>query len=78
MSVHKCPNCKDFGFVWQVDEDVSPLTIWDCGECGYRAFEDESLESECPDCNYQFRMFLKDEKLEYWWCTKCGRKTITK
>lgn len=78
MSVHKCPNCKDYGFVWKVDEDISALTIWDCCECGYRAFEDESFESECPDCNYLYRMLLKDEKSEYWWCLKCARKTITK
>lgn len=74
MSVHKCPNCKDFGFVWKVDDEISDLTIWDCSECGYRAFEDESKQSNCPHCDYPYRIYLKDENSTYWWCSECERK----
>jgi len=76
MSAHKCPNCLNDDFYWQVDEEQSPLTIWDCGNCGYRAFEDEKDESECPDCKYPYRMKLQSETGEvFWWCTKCSVKT---
>lgn len=78
MSLHKCPSCKEYGFTWMVDEEISPLTIWNCSECSYQAFEDESNESECPECNYAHRIRLKDEKFEYWWCSECERKTIIK
>lgn len=76
MSLHKCPNCLEERFSWQNDHEVSLLTIWDCWDCGYRAFEDESLESPCPDCQYKYRMQMKDEVSNYWWCTKCETKTL--
>lgn len=77
MSLHKCPKCSKIAFTWFVDEEVSVLTIWGCWECNYRAFEDESKESKCPDCNSPGRIELKDEYSEYWWCIRCERITKT-
>ena len=74
MSLHKCPNCKKIGFNWFVDDEISSLTIWGCLECGYRAFEDESKESPCPQCEYPYRIYLKDENSTYWWCSNCENK----
>lgn len=76
MSLHKCPECRKFGFVWKVDYDISSLTIWDCWECGYTAFEDESLESFCTDCSYKYRIQLQVDDTKFWWCTECETKTI--
>lgn len=78
MSLHKCPNCKEIGFFWSVDHEITSLTIWNCSICGYHALEDESFESTCPDCNYAYRLLMKKEDSEYWWCSKCARKTIIK
>ena len=76
MSAHKCPNCNDYRFHWSVDEEVTPLTMWNCWECHYHALEDESLESECPDCHYPHRIRLEKEDTKYWWCTDCSTKTL--
>lgn len=74
MSLHKCPNCKEIGFNWFVDDEISTLTIWECWECDHRAFEDESKESPCPECDYPYRIYLKDENSTYWWCSDCESK----
>ena len=76
MSLHKCPNCKEIRFNWIVDNEISDLTIWDCWECNYTAYEDESKESNCPECKFPFRIFLKDDNSKYWWCSECERKVI--
>lgn len=54
MSLHKCPNCKEINFNWFVDEETSILTIWNCWGCVYRAFENESKESTCINCDYHY------------------------
>lgn len=76
MSAHKCPNCKELDFFWSNDEEVSLLTIWGCGTCGYDSLEDEKKESNCPDCDYAHRLFMIEPPFKYWWCTKCERKTM--
>jgi len=76
MSLHKCPSCKEIGLNWRVDDEISELTIWDCWECGYQAFENESYVSQCPDCGYAYRILIKDDYTNYWWCSNCEKKTI--
>ena len=50
MALLFCPECEREGFFWAVDEDISPLTYWNCIICGYRAYEDESQVTDCPQC----------------------------
>ena len=68
MATQTCPNCKIDYFNWQVNEEESPLTIWDCKNCQYRALEDESIERNCSNCGKKTESKLKDNKKEYWWC----------
>ena len=72
MATQNCPNCMIDNFTWKVDEEVSSLTIWDCGSCLYRAFEDESDERICSKCGKKTESKLKDSKKEYWWCSNCN------
>jgi DNA-directed RNA polymerase subunit RPC12/RpoP len=78
MSTQICPNCKIDNFTWKVDEEESPLTIWDCGNCRYRAFENESDERNCSKCGKKTESKLKDNKKEYWWCSNCNTTEIIK
>ena len=72
MATQICPKCKVDSFNWKVDEEESPLTIWDCGNCQYRAFENESDERNCSKCGKKSESKLKDEIKEYWWCSCCN------
>ncbi|WP_396637395.1 hypothetical protein [Maribacter sp. R77961] len=72
MATQICPKFKVDSFNWKVDEDESPLTIWDCGNCNYRAFENETDERNCSNCGKKTESKLKDNKKEYWWCSNCS------
>ena len=75
MATQICPNCKLDSFTWSIDKEESPLTKWGCYECGYIAFEDESLERECSNCYKKTESKLKDNLKMYWWCSNCNRIT---
>ena len=69
-----CPKCKKGRFIWTVDEEVSPLTVWFCGYCKYSADEDEKKETTCPACGIErCYLHMKDEDRTYWYCCHCGR-----
>ena len=72
MTLQICPKCKKKGFTWTVDEEISPLTIWDCVVCGYDAKEDESQETECPKCKQRTFSYMVDGNGPYWWCCNCN------
>lgn len=76
MATQICPNCKNDSFTWSVDFDESQLTKWGCSECYYRAWEDESTERMCSNCNKKTESLLKDETKTYWWCSHCNKVTI--
>lgn len=78
MATQICPKCKVDSFNWKVDEEESPLTIWDCVNCQYRAFENESDERNCLKCGKKSESKLKDEKKEYWWCSSCNTTSVIK
>jgi len=65
MATQVCPNCKEDSFTWFVDEEVSSLTIWGCSTCGYRAYENESLEKVCANCNQKTECRLEDKEKKY-------------
>lgn len=78
MATQICPNCKKDNFSWIVDEEESHLTIWDCENCNYRAFENESDERNCSKCGKKTELKLVDDNKEYWWCTNCNTTEIIK
>lgn len=75
MATQICPNCKSDSFTWTLDEAVSLLTRWGCYECGYYAYEDETLERECSNCKRKTDSRLGDEHKTYWWCSSCYEVT---
>lgn len=75
MATQICPNCKADTFTWSID-DESSLTMWDCHECGYIAWEDETLEHVCANCGNKSEMSLNDDNNEYWWCCSCNKLTL--
>lgn len=78
MATQICPNCKIDSFTWKMDGEISSMTIWDCGNCQYRAFENESDERNCSTCQKKTELKLKDSEKEYWWCTNCNTTEIIK
>jgi hypothetical protein len=76
MSAHLCPNCRKYSFTWSINLDESPLTKWGCFECYYIAWEDESKERICTNCNNKTESLLQDDQKKYWWCSSCDRITI--
>ncbi|MFT7156383.1 MAG: hypothetical protein ACI8Q1_001393 [Parvicella sp.] len=74
MATQTCPKCNADSLVWSID-DGDILTQWGC-ECGYVAFEDESLEKICLECSNKSKSKLEDAKSTYWWCFIC--KTVEK
>jgi len=72
MATQICPKCKVDDFTWTMDEEESPLTIWDCGNCNYRAFENESDERICSNCSKGTESKLRDSEKDYWWCFTCN------
>ena len=76
MATQICPNCKADTFTWSIDEEESTLTKWGCYECGYIAWEDETLERVCSNCRSKSEMHLKDDTKELWWCCRCNKVTV--
>ena len=57
-----------------VDEEESPLTQWNCSECGYKAMENEKQQKDCPVCkNAKYCVRLIESEGSYLWCHECGR-----
>ncbi len=75
MAEQYCPNCKEKGFVWGLDEDVSSYTQWFCSICKYHAEENEPLESVCSECNTKNFIYLKSDGEFFKYCTNCRYKT---
>ena len=75
MSEQYCPNCKEKGFVWSLDEEASKNTQWNCSLCNFHAEENESLESMCNKCNTENLMYLKSGSEFFRFCTNCQNKT---
>lgn len=75
MSAQRCPKCGVDAFTWSIDEEISPLTIWHCSVCLYRAEEDESLEHACEECG-DGQICLRDDAHEYRFCLGCGREAL--
>lgn len=71
MATQICPNCREDDFTWCIDEG-EPLTRWSCGNCGYVAYEDETLERECSTCGVKTESRLQDDVKTYWWCCRCN------
>jgi len=72
MSAIACPACKQKGFVWNLNDGKPPKTTWNCANCSYAATEDESKETDCPNCNgSKMLMELKDDKRIYQYCSRC-------
>jgi len=65
MATQICPSCQLDSFTWSIDEEESPLTKWGCYECGYIAFEDDSLERECSNCQKKIERKLEDTSKKY-------------
>ena len=78
MTAQLCPSCGEKGFVWSIDEDVSPYTQWNCLECSYSAEENEKLESVCDECKTKYLIYLKSNNEYYKFCTNCQTKTKAK
>lgn len=72
MSLYNCPKCNEKAFTWWINEEVSPLTNWSCGECRYVAREDETLERVCSACREKAELQLEDDAKTYWWCCRCN------
>lgn len=66
-----CPKCKNKHFSWAIDKEVSKMTLWGCGSCGYTAEEDESQEIYCPRCGKKTYMLLQDDTGKYRYCGMC-------
>lgn len=75
LATQICPNCKADTFTWSIDNEENALTKWACHECGYTAWEDETLERDCLICGKKTEMHMKDNVMEYWWCSSCNKIT---
>ena len=72
MAQHNCPKCGKYGFTWRIEEETSTHTTWGCYQCGYSAFEDESLVRPCP-CGEASVCRLEEPDRMYWWCCRCDK-----
>ncbi len=75
MGLIICPNCREQAFTWSYDEENTPPTTWNCSNCSYIAWEDESFERICVSCGTKSEMRLKDEVKIYWYCHVCEKTT---
>ena len=78
MATQICPKCKEDAFTWSIDDEITDLTIWNCYNCLYQAFEDETSERICKQCGKKTESKLKDDQKEYWWCSSCNSIEIIK
>lgn len=78
MATRICPKCEEDTFTWRMDEEISDLTIWSCYSCYYQAFENETDIRKCKRCETISESKLKDDSLEYYWCSNCGGTEIIK
>jgi transcription elongation factor Elf1 len=72
MATQICPKCKKDDFSWYIDDEMSSITIWNCGSCDFQTYEDERDEVLCKKCNEITKTFLKNEEEEFWWCSVCN------
>lgn len=72
MALQQCPKCSSESFTWFIDDEISDLTNWSCGQCGYFAQEDEKNERVCHRCNAKTESLLSDQDDTYYWCSKCN------
>ena len=76
MAMHNCPKCKQRGFTWFDDPDVSKHCCWSCSKCGYFATDDESLVSDCLNCGKeQGTAVLVDSTESYRYCFACCQRS---
>jgi hypothetical protein len=72
MATQICPKCKKDDFTWYIDDEMSSITIWNCGTCDFQTYEDDRDEVLCEKCNEITKTFLKNEEEEFWWCSVCN------
>jgi hypothetical protein len=72
MATQICPKCKKDDFTWYIDDEMSSITIWNCGTCDFQTYEDDRDEVFCKKCNEITKTFLKNEEEEFWWCSVCN------
>lgn len=77
MAEQICPNCKNESFNYASGEINKP-TIWYCYKCTFKAYEDESLERICLNCNTKSEINLMVNAQNYWWCSKCHKYELIK
>jgi ssDNA-binding Zn-finger/Zn-ribbon topoisomerase 1 len=76
MSLQICPKCGRRGMTWSIDEEVSPLTQWDCSLFRYSVQQDESRESTCPACGTENSyLLLSDTSGAFWFCLTCQSRS---
>ncbi len=75
MSEQYCPNCHEKAFVWALDEEASPNTLWYCSAYKYHAEENEALENVCSHCGNKTNLYMKAGKEFFRFCTSCQCKT---
>jgi hypothetical protein len=75
MATQLCPKCNKDSFTWRVDDEISEITIWNCSNCSYEAFEDEYKEDSCNNCE-DAKIQLKDKNKLYWWCFTCNSNVL--
>ena len=78
MATQICPKCKTDSFTWNIDIEEIVLTKWNCYNCNYTAFENESDERKCVKCNKNTETKLKDKIEEFWWCNNCNTNSEIK
>ncbi|WP_299248816.1 hypothetical protein [uncultured Aquimarina sp.] len=78
MTTQICLKCQEDSFSWSIDDEDKLLTQWGCNKCYYQAFENESDQRICSNCKKETESKLKDDTKNYWWCSNCGTKKITK
>lgn len=73
MALQVCPSCGVKHITWAIDDEASPWTHWRCRNCGYFAEEDETRESDCPQCAAKkSSILLRDSDGFHRWCSACG------
>lgn len=76
MATQICPNCNKDSFTWYIMADNDKFTKWLCHACSFIAYEEESLERICINCNKKSEIQLIVTDKKYWWCNKCSKYEI--